>query len=127
MQKETSRKKTKVYRQGKIVIEKKNGGYYLKGKRISSLYNNRKDKEFTLGFNNKKSVIIKNPNASMIRFGNDLHNDILKFLKKWDLAKESLNSLIKKFQKEFCLSRKKAIDSVQRIIGGVLNEIKEKE
>ena len=59
MQKETSRKKTKVYRQGKIVIEKKNGGYYLKGKRISSLYNNRKDKEFTLGFNNKKSVIIK--------------------------------------------------------------------
>src|SRR3989344_386191 len=127
MQKETSRKKTKVNRQGKIVIEKKNGGYYLKGKRISSLYNNRKDKEFTLGFNNKKSVIIKNPNASMIRFGNDLHNDILKFLKKWDLAKESLNSLIKKFQKEFCLSRKKAIDSVQRIIGGVLNEIKEKE
>jgi len=127
MQKETSRKKTKVYRQGKIVIEKKNGGYYLKGKRISSLYNNRKDKEFTLGFNNKKSVIIKNPNASMIRFGNDLHKDILNFLKKCDLAQESLNSLIKKFQKEFGLSRKKAIDSVQRIIGGVLNEIKEKE
>ena len=126
MQKETLRKKTKVYRQGKIIIEKKNGGYYLKGKRISMLYNNRKDNEFTLGFNNGKRVIMKNPNASMIRFDNDLHKDILNFLKKCDLAQESLNSLIKKFQKEFGLSRKKAIDSVQGITEMVLGEIKEK-